>query len=190
MSSLSQKLAELSRIQNAPVKQRKIRCGSHDSFGTEATPIAAFIIGDLGGLMSRSTAKQQGRYVNRQELWEDAPRLRHPTHNKVYQPNGQAPDTAATALFDAGLLREGSVTEMWRALACESQTARAILIQCAYIAPQHGGRRKGAGRKSEGKARCNVTLNADNVKRAQAHTDNLSGLLDRLLAEHLAAHPF
>ena len=45
-----------------------------------------------------------------------------------------------------------------------------------------GGRRKGAGRPSEGKARYNVTLTAENVTKAKKRTSNLSGVLDDLLA--------
>ncbi len=51
---------------------------------------------------------------------------------------------------------------------------------------QHGGRRKGAGRKSEGKAAYTVTLTEKNVKRAKKRETNFSGLLDRLLADWLA----
>ncbi|MEY2510126.1 MAG: hypothetical protein QOE26_889 [Verrucomicrobiota bacterium] len=49
----------------------------------------------------------------------------------------------------------------------------------------HGGKRKGAGKKSQGKAPYTVTLTkttVDGVKKAQA---NFSGLLDRLLDEWL-----
>lgn len=48
-----------------------------------------------------------------------------------------------------------------------------------------GGKREGAGRKSEGKAAYNVTLTAGNVERAKRRESNLSGLLDRLLAAWL-----
>jgi len=49
-----------------------------------------------------------------------------------------------------------------------------------------GGKRKGAGRKSEGKATYTVTLTAKNVKQAKKREGNFSGLLDRLLADWLA----
>lgn len=48
-----------------------------------------------------------------------------------------------------------------------------------------GGKRKNAGRKSEGKAAYNVTLTAKNVERAKRKESNFSGLLDRLLAAWL-----
>jgi len=48
-----------------------------------------------------------------------------------------------------------------------------------------GGKREGAGRKSEGKQRYNVTLTAESVEAAKQSESNLSGLLDRLLAEWL-----
>jgi Post-segregation antitoxin CcdA len=51
----------------------------------------------------------------------------------------------------------------------------------------HGGKRKGAGRKAEGKKAYLVTLTEDNVKRAKKREANFSGLLDRLLARWLGA---
>ena len=49
--------------------------------------------------------------------------------------------------------------------------------------PKRGGKRKGAGRKSMGKERYTVTLTAENIERARNKERNLSGLLDRLLAQ-------
>jgi len=46
-----------------------------------------------------------------------------------------------------------------------------------------GGKRPGAGRPDEGKARYNVTLTAENVEVAKKKEANLSGLLDRLLSD-------
>ena len=50
---------------------------------------------------------------------------------------------------------------------------------------QRGGKRKGAGRKPEGKAPYTVTLTEANVERAKKRELNFSGLLDRLLAKWL-----
>jgi hypothetical protein len=50
---------------------------------------------------------------------------------------------------------------------------------------KRGGKRKGAGRKSEGKAEYIVTLTAENVERAKKRQANFSGLLDWLLARWL-----
>jgi hypothetical protein len=50
---------------------------------------------------------------------------------------------------------------------------------------KRGGRRKGAGRKPMGKAPYTVTLTKKNVTKARKRESNLSGLLDRLLAEWL-----
>lgn len=49
--------------------------------------------------------------------------------------------------------------------------------------PKRGGKREGAGRKSEGKKRYDVTLTTVNVDKAKERESNLSGLLDRLLAQ-------
>ena len=48
-----------------------------------------------------------------------------------------------------------------------------------------GGKRKGAGRKPEGKAVYTVTLTQENVERAKEKESNFSGLLDRLLTNWL-----
>ncbi|PYJ69156.1 MAG: hypothetical protein DME54_03690 [Verrucomicrobia bacterium] len=50
---------------------------------------------------------------------------------------------------------------------------------------QRGGKRKGAGRKPEGKAPYTLTLTQANVERAKKREPNFSGLLDRLLAKWL-----
>jgi putative NADPH-quinone reductase len=51
------------------------------------------------------------------------------------------------------------------------------------VKTQHGGKRKGSGRKSQGKKAVLVTLTEKNVKRAKKRADNFSGLLDGLLAD-------
>lgn len=48
---------------------------------------------------------------------------------------------------------------------------------------KRGGKRKGAGRKPMGKERYTLTLTGANVKMARDKERNLSGLLDRLLAQ-------
>ena len=50
---------------------------------------------------------------------------------------------------------------------------------------KRGGKREGAGRKSQGKAAYTVTLTADNVVKAKEREANFSGLLDSLLARWL-----
>jgi hypothetical protein len=65
----------------------------------------------------------------------------------------------------------------------DSQHKSYILFQ--VVKRQHGGKRKGAGRKPEGKKAVLVTLTEKNVKRAKKREDNFSGLLDRLLAKWL-----
>jgi hypothetical protein len=50
---------------------------------------------------------------------------------------------------------------------------------------QHGGKRKGAGRKPEGKKAYLVTLTEKNAERAKRREENFSGLLDRLLVKWL-----
>ncbi len=50
---------------------------------------------------------------------------------------------------------------------------------------EHGGKRPGAGRKPEGKAKYTITLTEANVTKAKARETNFSGLLDRLLIDWL-----
>jgi hypothetical protein len=52
-------------------------------------------------------------------------------------------------------------------------------------ASKRGGKRKGAGRKPEGKKAYLVTLTEENAERAKEREPNFSGLLDRLLARWL-----
>jgi hypothetical protein len=52
---------------------------------------------------------------------------------------------------------------------------------------KRGGKRKGAGRPSLGKKRYLVTLTETVVVKARRGERNLSGLLDRLLTDWLAA---
>ncbi len=54
---------------------------------------------------------------------------------------------------------------------------------------RRGGKRKGAGRKPEGKAAYTVTLTEKNVERAKRRESNFSGLLDRLLEKWLRRTP-
>ena len=50
-----------------------------------------------------------------------------------------------------------------------------------------GGKREGAGRKSQGKKHVTLTLTETNVDAAKKRTENLSGLVDDLLSRWLAA---
>ena len=52
--------------------------------------------------------------------------------------------------------------------------------------PKHrGGKRKGAGRKPQGKERYTLTLTKTNVAKARRKESNLSGLMDGLLSDWL-----
>jgi hypothetical protein len=164
-----------------------------DAFGSEQCPLSAFIINDAGGILSRSEAKRKGRYDRNKSLWDDAPRFIHPTHNKVYSRSGILPDEAAQAAFDAGILREPCVSAMWRILAAESNTARNVRRTAPaeiHTKSTHGGQRPGAGRPDKGVARYNVTLDPAIVEAVRHRTSNMSGLIDSLLRQYLAAAPF
>ena len=56
------------------------------------------------------------------------------------------------------------------------------------VKKQRGGKRKGAGRKPEGKAPYTVTLTEKNVERAKKRKPNFSGLLDGLLSNWLRSN--
>ncbi len=93
-----------------------------DSFATEQTPVSAAL--HEMKVVSKSGARQTKRLKGNEALWNDAPSLAHPTHNKIYSPNGEMPDVAAQTLFDAGLIHEPSVQAMWEAVGRESKGAR------------------------------------------------------------------
>jgi hypothetical protein len=110
-------------------RRRRIRFSAFDDFGGELTPVAAAIINDCGGVLSKSAAKAKGRYARNRELWDDTPTLAHPSHNKIYNPSGEMPDTAASALHDMGLISDGHTSTMWSEVQRESHTARTIAEQ-------------------------------------------------------------
>jgi hypothetical protein len=65
----------------------------------------------------------------------------------------------------------------------DSRSVNKILYICFQVVKkQHGGKRKGAGRKPEGKIPVTVTLTEANVERAKKREMNFSALLDGLLA--------
>jgi hypothetical protein len=98
-----------------------------DDFGGETTPAAATTINEAGGIISETAAKASGRHNGNGDQWDDKPALAHPTHNKIYNPNGgQMPDQAANVLHDHGVIRESSVSEMYAAIERESRSARTI----------------------------------------------------------------
>jgi len=62
---------------------------------------------------------------------------------------------------------------------------RYVFFQMQLVAEKRGGKRKGAGRKPQGKGPFTVTLTAANVRAAKKREKNFSGLLDGLLAKWL-----
>jgi hypothetical protein len=102
-----------------------------DTFGFSAeTPVASYV-NENGGLISKSAAKKAGKLKGNQALWDDLPKLSHPTHNKIWDPGGEMPDVMASNLYDAGLIKEPTVDAMYRALEQESKTARQAVKQGA-----------------------------------------------------------
>src|SRR5947199_8043566 len=83
------------------------------TFGDDSTPVACFVLGTIGGIVSKSAAKAAGRLNGNSALWDDCPRFKMPAHNVVFNPRGMMPDCAAQALSDAGLIRDAYVGTMW-----------------------------------------------------------------------------
>lgn len=100
-----------------------------DPFDTEETPVAFAVINDIGGVVSKSAAKQRCRYEGNKALWDGAPSLAHPTHNRIYSPSGVMPDVAAQSLNDAGLIADPYTDTMWEALQRESTYAMRRVYQ-------------------------------------------------------------
>lgn len=128
-----------------------------DSFGGDNTPVAAAIINDLGGILSKSGAKKGGKLAGNEDLWDGAGGLKHPTHNKIYSENGQMPDQAAQALYDQGLIPEPTADAMYDALRKESQSASArsqVTAEKAQAAEVQTGQRQ---EKAFNKAKVDIT---------------------------------
>jgi hypothetical protein len=113
--------------------------------GFAEDPLVQFIIGDQGGILSKSAARQKWgaeKYAINSSLWNDAPAFPDPRHNKIYNTkSGQPPDAIAQAAADAGLLPPGSdATTLWRELQKRAEsahrTAKAERAQAASIATQ------------------------------------------------------
>lgn len=107
-----------------PTKRTFKQRGPADSFGSSNTPVAAFLINDVGGVQSKSTGIKTGKYKTNPDLWDGAGGLSHPTHNKIYLETGETPDQAAQMLYDAGLIKEPTPDAMWDALRTESKSTR------------------------------------------------------------------
>lgn len=89
--------------------------------GFASHPLVDFIINDVGGLMSKSTARKlwgKERFESNKSLWDSAPEFPDPRHNKIYnKTGGQTPDSAASAAVDAGLLPQGAdASDLFQAL--------------------------------------------------------------------------
>jgi hypothetical protein len=85
---------------------------------------------------SKSAAKSQGRLEGNTDLWDGAPTLSHVTHNKIYNPSGEMPDSAAQSLYDAGLIGDPYPDTMWQAIEAESRQTRTIAKAEGSIAAQ------------------------------------------------------
>lgn len=70
-------------------------------------------------LLSKSAAKEnwtKEKYRLNQSLWDDAPPLSRPHHNVIYSKTGYAPDRVAQAAYDAGIIPEPYVNDLWEAI--------------------------------------------------------------------------
>ena len=95
-----------------------------DPFNTVETPVAFALINDIGGVISKSTARARGIYEGNKALWDAVPELSYPSHNKIYNPHGVMPDVAAQQLYDAGLIKDPYADTMWSDIQAESKHAR------------------------------------------------------------------
>lgn len=87
-------------------------------------PIAT-MMSSIGGLMSKTQAQKRGSdfWDKNKSLWDDAPRLAHPTHNAIYsKTGGMMPDQMAQALHEQGI-GDGTESTLWNIIDKESQGA-------------------------------------------------------------------
>lgn len=112
---------DFERAQNQP---RVARRSPEESQVFQNGHVVNTILGSIGKLMSKSNAQKDPEFWSKNKsLWDDAPRLSHPTHNIIYGRNGGLhPDEVATALHEHGI-GDGSVEEMWKIIDAESKGA-------------------------------------------------------------------
>lgn len=87
-------------------------------------PLVHFVI-EQGGMMSKSAARKLGKYEGQESLWDNPPKLSHPSHNKIYKAEGgRLPDQVAQAAYDAHLIEQPSVESLNTELSNASAGAR------------------------------------------------------------------
>ena len=104
-------------------KTFKVRTSLDDYANSPETPVAT-AVSNLGGVISKSAAQKAGKYEGNAAQWDDAPKMSHPTHNKIYSPSGEMPDVMAQSLHERGLIEEPTANAMNRALERESAGIR------------------------------------------------------------------
>lgn len=116
---------EPAKPEAAPPKPKTFRTTVvFDEFGNSPeTPVANYVT-STGGILSKSAAKEQGRFKGAEDQWADPAKLSHPTHNKIFKPDGETPDTMAQNLYGEGLIKDPYVGTMNRALEEESAYVR------------------------------------------------------------------
>jgi hypothetical protein len=125
---LQQRVAEESKPEPpkeepSPETTFKVRAPKDEFANSPTTPVAT-AVSEMGGILSRNTAKKRGKLEGNEALWNDLPKLADISHNKIYQQGGEMPDVMAQSLYDAGLISEPTVGEMYRSLEAESQGTR------------------------------------------------------------------
>lgn len=113
-----------------PPKKNTSRASRPDG-GFSEHPFVQAIVGDFGGIISKSAYKAKfdaEKYDANKSLWDDAPHLADPRHYQVYDPkSGQTPDTVAAGLADMGMLPEGATeSDLWRELSKISDSSKRI----------------------------------------------------------------
>lgn len=70
-------------------------------------------------LLSKSAAKEKWgkeKFQLNKSLWDDSAALERPHHNVIYSESGSSPDRVAQAAYDAGIIKEPSVSALWDAI--------------------------------------------------------------------------
>lgn len=142
------------------------------AFGSELTPVSAYVIDNVGGIVSKSAARKRGKLGNG-SLWDGAPRFRSPKHNVIYNPGGDMPDCAAQALYDAGLISDAYPDTMWQAIDKESsgvirvgRLTRANESACVhYVPPEVSALASALGKLGRG---CKKTISPELIAQRKA----------------------
>lgn len=114
------------QVEPGAPKPYKPKRASRDQFANSPETPVSTAVSEMGGILSKSSAKRAGKLEGNEALWDDLPKLADPSHKKIWQESGEMPDIMAQTLHDAGLIHEPTVDAMYREIERESHTVNQV----------------------------------------------------------------